>query len=303
MNQPMIITERLTKNYGDFLAVHDVSLTVKQGEIYGFLGLNGAGKTTTIRMLLGMIRPTSGATFIKGNKVSAGNPTLWNNVGYMVETPYSYPDLTVKENLEIIRKLRKVSDPAAVERMIVKLQLGEYRNVKAKYLSLGNAQRLGIAKALLHQPEILILDEPSNGLDPAGIVEIRELLHDLAANRGVTIFISSHILGEISKLASRIGIIHSGQMIQEVDTAQLDRLRRRRLLLDSRDRSSAGFVLERSGFSFSVTETGLLESCEDKAVQHPDFVASLLVRSGCPPTLVLVDEEDLESYFLRTIGI
>ena len=178
--EKIIETNGLTKRFGNFKAVDSVSLTVKKGEIYGFLGLNGAGKTTTIRMLLGMIRPTSGHACIKGNKVNAGNGTLWNSVGYLVEIPYSYPDLSVKENLEIIRRLRFIPDGTVVDRVMEKLQIARYRDRKAKNLSLGNAQRLGLAKAIMHDPDVLILDEPANGLDPAGIVEIREQLHTLA---------------------------------------------------------------------------------------------------------------------------
>ena len=158
-------------------------------------GLNGAGKTTTIRMLLGLIRPTSGVSYIYGKQVRAGQNDIWKNIGYLVEVPYSYPELTVRENLEIIRRMRFISDRNAVDRIIHKLHLKEYTNRKAKNLSQGNSQRLGLAKAFLHNPDILILDEPTNGLDPAGIAEIRELLQDLASNNGATIFISSHILG------------------------------------------------------------------------------------------------------------
>src|SRR3989339_695856 len=180
----VITTEKLSKRYKDVLAVSEISLNVRKGEIYGFLGLNGAGKTTTIRMLLGMINPICGSSFINGQKVHPNNTSLWKEIGYLVEIPYSYPDLTVKENLEIIRRLRFISDKTVVSSIIDRLKLTQYANRKAKNLSLGNAQRLGLAKALIHNPNILILDEPTNGLDPAGIYEIRELLNDLAKNQG-----------------------------------------------------------------------------------------------------------------------
>src|SRR4030042_4920316 len=190
--EDVIRTEKLTKHYGSVHAVENVSLSVGKGEIYGFLGLNGAGKTTTIRMLLGMIRPTAGACYLTGKNIHAGRHDLCNDVGYLVEIPYSYPDLTVQENLELIRRLRFISDPHIVVSAMEKLKLDQYRDRPAKHLSQGNAQRLGIAKAIMHNPGILILDEPANGLDPAGIVEIREMLQDLAINKGVTVFISSH---------------------------------------------------------------------------------------------------------------
>jgi len=299
----IIETSNLTKHYGKVHAVDDVSLSVGKGEIYGFLGLNGAGKTTAIRLLLGMIRPTSGSSYLYGERVSAGNYKLWNNVGYLVEIPYSYPDLTVRENLEITRRLRFISDKNSVDVVIDKLQLGSYADIKAKNLSLGNAQRLGLAKALLHNADILILDEPSNGLDPAGIFEIRELLRDLAFNHGVTIFISSHILGEISKFATRIGIIHKGRLIQEVDADQLDQLLRKRLLLNAIDKEAVRSMLTKDGYSVNESEEGSLEIKSENAINHPEEIATMLVNAGLPPTLLIVEEEDLESYFLRTIGM
>ncbi len=235
----VIKTDNLTKHYGDVRAVDGISLSVKKGEIYGFLGLNGAGKTTTIRMLLGMINPTAGSASLCGKTVNAGSYGLWENVGYLVETPYSYPELTVRENLEMVRRLRGIEDKRSVDTTMEKLRLTSYKDRKSKDLSLGNAQRLGLAKAIIHNPGILILDEPSNGLDPVGIVEMREMFRDLALNHGVTIFISSHILGEISRLATRIGIIHQGRMVQEINTDQLEHLLRKRLVIDARDQKAA----------------------------------------------------------------
>jgi ABC-2 type transport system ATP-binding protein len=299
----VIVTEELTKHYGKVRAVDGISLHVEKGEIYGFLGLNGAGKTTTIRCLLGMVRFTSGKAFLNGKKVNAGNQDVWNDVGYLVEIPYSYPDLTVWENLEMIRRLRFISDPGTVESVIERLQLGPYRDRKAKNLSQGNAQRLGIAKAIMHNPSILLLDEPANGLDPAGIVEIRELLCDLAFNKGVTVFISSHILGEISRFATRIGIIHEGKLVQESDTDHLYRFRKRCLQVNTCNNDSAKSKLAEKGFVATNTEEGFLEITSQEAIANPDNVAILLVKAGYPPTMLKVEEEDLESYFLRTIGI
>ncbi len=295
-------TENLTKYYGRVHAVDSVSINVEKGEIYGFLGLNGAGKTTTIRMLLGIIRPTSGTSYLKGRKVNAGTHELWNNVGYLVEIPYAYPDLTVNENLEIMRRLRFISSDDSVESVMDKLQLGSYRDRKAKDLSHGNAQRLGIAKAIIHNPDILILDEPSNGLDPAGIVEIREMLKSLAHDRGVTIFISSHILGEISKFATRIGIIHEGKLIQESDVDHMEQSRYKKLHVNTHDREQAEKILTKKGYTISTAKAGFMEVNGRDAVGSPEKVASLLVNEGCPPVMLKVEEEDLESYFLRIIG-
>jgi ABC-2 type transport system ATP-binding protein len=301
MKEPIITTDRLTKRYKDVTAVSDVSLTVGKGEIYGFLGLNGAGKTTTIRLLLGMIRPTSGSAVINGQKVYPDNLGLWKEIGYLVEVPYSYPNLTVRENLEITRRLRQVPDRGVVGRVIGLLKLDAYAGRKAKNLSLGNAQRLGLAKALMHDPSILMLDEPANGLDPEGIYEIRELLTDLAENRGVTIFISSHILGEISRFATRIGIIHEGRLIREVTAGQLEGLCRKRLLVGAGDLSMARSVLEQKGYAVDPPADGLIALTGEESIRHPEAVATLLVNAGCPPSRLNVVEEDLESYFLRTI--
>jgi ABC-2 type transport system ATP-binding protein len=257
--EEIIRTADLAKYYGRVHAVDGISLSVRKGEIYGFLGLNGAGKTTTIRMLLGMISPSKGTAVLKGMKVVPGLTDLWKDVGHLVEIPHAYPDLTVRENLELSRRLHLIDKPGAVEAIMDLFKLDSYREVKAKNLSTGNAQRLGLAKALLHQPEILILDEPANGLDPAGIVEIREMLLDLAENQGKTIFISSHILGEIARLAKRIGIIHEGRLIEEIDTNKLDQYRKRRLLIDARDREGARAALAGHGQTANVNQEGVLE--------------------------------------------
>jgi ABC-2 type transport system ATP-binding protein len=300
---PVIQTINLSKHYGKLKAVNKVSINVQKGEIYGFLGLNGAGKTTTIRMLLGLIGTTSGEAFLNGKKVSAGNPEMWKDTGYLVEVPYSYPDLTVKENLEIIRRLRFIDDSKSVDQIISLLKLDQYRNVRAKNLSLGNAQRLGLAKALIHYPDILILDEPANGLDPAGIVEIRELLKDLAINNGVTVFISSHILGEISKFATRIGIIHEGSLVHESSVQEMVNLRKVCLQIKTNNIQSAKNNLEKNGYFPSLTDEGILEITSQEAITNPEKIAILLVKEGLPPCLLKVEEEDLETFFLRVINM
>ncbi len=299
----IISTEKLTKKYKDVVAVSDMSLNVNKGEIYGFLGLNGAGKTTMIRMLLGMISPDKGEAFIHGKKVHAGNTELWKEIGYLVEIPYSYPNLTVKENLEIIRRLRLMDDRNAVASTLDKLKLTEYANRKTKNLSLGNAQRLGIAKALIHNPNILLLDEPANGLDPSGIFEIRNMLTDLARNHGVTIFISSHILGEISRFATRIGIIHHGVLIQEINNKELELLFQKRLKVNTKNNNLAMDVLLQNGIKAIETPDHMLEIHSEAIIGNPEIVASLLVNNQVPPSLLNVVEEDLESYFLRTIAM
>jgi len=166
---------------------------------------------------------------------------------------------------------------------------------------LGNAQRLGVAKSLIHNPDILILDEPANGFDPAGICEIREMLRDLAKNHGVTVFISSHILGEISRLATRIGIIHKGVLIQELKTQQLEQLCQKRLKVNTRNNNHALTVLKKNGITAKETNDEMIEIMNDEMINHPESVSTLLVNNQVPPSMLNVVEEDLESYFLRTI--
>jgi ABC-2 type transport system ATP-binding protein len=298
-----IETENLGKTYGDVVAVDRLSLRVDEGEIYAFLGLNGAGKTTTIRMLLGMIKPTSGTAHVLGTRVRPGSREPWASVGYLVEIPHAYPELTVVENLEVARRLHPGTPPKAVDQVIERLALTAYAGRRAGTLSQGNAQRLGLAKALLHDPRLLLLDEPANGLDPAGIVEIRELLLALTRERGVTVFMSSHILAEVSRLARRIGIIHEGRLLQEMDVNELERNRRRRLLLGARDVEAARSVLAAAGHPAAVARDGTIEIEDATSIEHPDEIASLLVQAGVPPTQLMVEEEELEQYFLRLVGL
>ncbi len=298
-----IETTHLSKNYGKVLAVDDLSLRVNEGEIYAFLGLNGAGKTTTIRMLLGMIKPSAGESTVLGTPVRLGQVRPWAAVGYMVETPRAYSELTVRENLEVARRLHPGTPRGAVDQVIERLTLGAYADRRAGTLSQGNAQRLGLAKALLHDPRLLILDEPANGLDPVGIVEVRELLLELTRERGVTVFMSSHILAEVSRLADRIGMIHQGRLLQELSVDELEQNRRRKLLLKARNAQAARAALAAGGYAITPGVDGIIEVPDRAAVSEPDAVASLLVGAGAPPTQLLVEEEDLEQYFLRLVGM
>ena len=218
--QTAVATRGLSKRYGHVTAVDGLDLDVRRGEIYGFLGRNGAGKTTTIRMLLGLIRPSAGDVEVLGRRIVPGETAAFRGVGYLVETATAYPNLTVRENLEIQRRLTG-SQTGAVAEAIALLRLDEYADRRAGQLSLGNKQRLALARALLHSPELLVLDEPGNALDPAGIVEIRALLRRLSAEQGVTVFMSSHILIEVAHLADRIGIVHEGRLIEECPRDEL----------------------------------------------------------------------------------
>jgi ABC-2 type transport system ATP-binding protein len=299
----VVRTVGLSKRYrGGVLALDRADLSIERGEIYGFLGLNGAGKTTAIRLLLGMMSPTAGHAELFGRRVRAEAVGLWRRVGHLVESAAAYPGLTVRENLEVARRLYGVCDRSAVGRALEMLKLGEYVNRTARTLSMGNLQRLALARALLHGPELLILDEPANGLDPAGVVEIRELLRTLARERGTTVLMSSHILTEVDRLATRIGIIHRGRMIEEQSAEELERRRNRRLNVGTRDLAAADAALRKAGFDpqpVRDADPQLLELREQRALDAPEAVAKLLAEAGVPLTHLAVAQEDLEQHFMR----
>ncbi|MBN1438067.1 MAG: ABC transporter ATP-binding protein [Anaerolineales bacterium] len=293
-----IETRQLSKAYGAVRAVDSVDLRVGRGEIYGFLGLNGAGKTTTIRALLGMIKPSAGSVRVMGEPVGPHGRGPWRRIGHMVERPSAYPDLTVRENLEIARRLQEYTDSSATDRVIGLLHLGEYAGRKAGTLSTGNLQCLALARALLHEPELVVLDEPANGLDPAGVVEIRGLLAGLAKEKGVTVFMSSHILTEVDRLADRIGIIHKGRLIEELRAGQLEELRARRLVVKTRDLPKAQQTLVRAGCDPKLAD-GSIYLGDERSINAPDRIAELLVGDCVPPTHLAVEQEDLEQHFLK----
>lgn len=303
----VIETKSLSKQFNGLRAVDSLSLRVGRGEIYGFLGLNGAGKTTTIRLLLGMLHPNAGWAAVLGQRVAPGSHRLWSQVGYMVESPRSYPELTVAQNLEIVRRLRGLADPRTVTSIMEQLGLMSYRHQLAANLSLGNAQRLGLAKAIIHRPKVLLLDEPTNGLDPAGTVQVRQLLHHLADHYGVTIFLSSHLLAEVAQLATRIGIIHHGRLIEEADSYRLRQRLKKRLVLQTRHNRRARYALLAAGYRLAPAQgrpasARALALIDEQAVNRPEDVARLLVNAGVPPILLQVEEESLEAYFLRVIA-
>ncbi|MEV7099620.1 ABC transporter ATP-binding protein [Amycolatopsis sp. NPDC051045] len=291
----------LTKRYGEVVAVDQLSLTVAPGEIHALLGLNGAGKTTTIRMLLGMVRPTGGRVSLLGTRVRPGAHAVWSRVGYLVETPAAYPDLTVTENLQAIARLRGLSGDGPVSDVIARLDLGTYAHHRARTLSLGNAQRLGLAKALIHRPGLLVLDEPANGLDPAGVAEIRALLGELARD-GVAVLLSSHILTEVARLATRIGVLDRGRLVWAGATADLVAQARPQLNVLVRDPAAATAALRAAGHPVSRAGDDGLELEGERAVGRPEEIATILVTAGCPPSRLAVEQDDLETCFLRLVS-
>ncbi len=208
----------LSKSYDGHIVVDDVSLAVPAGEIHALIGLNGAGKTTLMRMFLGMIKPDKGSAFISGVDVNTGRPQ-WRNVGYLIETPFAYAELSVVENLKVSAILHGVEE-SLIDEMVAataeKFGIAQYSSRAARKLSLGNRQKLALASAMLHKPSILILDEPANGLDPAGVVAVREMLAEVADD-GVSIFVSSHHLDQVARIAHSMWVLQSGKLVGKLD--------------------------------------------------------------------------------------
>ena len=303
MTEPAIRTDSIGKRYrGGVLAVDRVSLTVDRGELYAFLGLNGAGKSTMIRMLLGMISPSGGSAELLGRPVRPDDRGLWSRVGHLVDVATAYPELTVLENLDVARQLQCVRDRSVVPQVVERLGLGPYRDRRARALSLGNLQRLALARALLHRPDVLLLDEPANGLDPAGVIEVRDLLREVVERDGVTVFMSSHILAEVDLLATRIGIVHAGRLIEEMDREALARHRDPRLEVGARDLDRAADVLRRAGYEPTRTApsgVGGIELRDEQALEAPEDVAAALVAGGAAPTHLAVARDTLEDHFMH----
>ncbi len=295
MHDPVIETASLSRRFGDKLVVDDLSLTVPAGSVYGFLGPNGAGKTTTIRMLLGLLKPSGGNIHLFGRP--SRDITLLSRIGALVEAPSLYPHLTGEENLRHACILKNVlkKDIARVL-AIVGLENDGRRLVKT--YSLGMKQRLGLAQALLGGPELVILDEPTNGLDPAGIQEMRHLLRDMPVTHGITVFLSSHLLGEVEQIASLIGIIAAGRC-QFQGTPDELRARRKGWLRIGVDRPHIAVqMLSQQGFEATHDPAGHLTL----PAADPSAAASinrLLVERGFAVHAISHEQPTLEEMFLH----
>lgn len=302
MDEYVIETKKVTKIYGEQTAVNAVSIHVKKGRIYGLLGRNGAGKTTIMKMILGLSSLTSGEVDVFGQNIKGREKQIYPRIGAIIETPGFYPNLTGTENLEIFAKLRGTAAPNAVKHALDIVGL-PYRDKKlfSKY-SLGMKQRLGIANAILHDPELLILDEPTNGLDPIGIAEVRNFIKDLSIERGKSILISSHILSEISLLADDIGIIDHGVLLEEDSMLALEQKNRKYVLLQVSDIPKAALILERQfgikeysvqdDHALRIYDTSLDMAAVNKAlvVQNVALISSQLCN------------DTLEDYFKKITG-
>jgi bacitracin transport system ATP-binding protein len=295
-------TYNLTKEFKNFCAVKNLNIHIKEGDIYGFLGQNGAGKTTTIRMVMGLIKPTSGEIELFSEKASNKNRKVLERIGSMIEYPGFYPNLTAGENLEIHRRMMGVQGKDCIGESLKLVGISDVKNKKVKEFSLGMKQRLGIARALLHHPEFLILDEPTNGLDPIGIKEIRELIIDLCKKQGITFLISSHILSEVQQMANKIGIIHKGELLEEISYDELQKRNRHYINIMVKNDKKASFVLEEKlGIKdYVIWEKNNLRVYE--RLQEVSNINKALVSNDLLIDEICLKVDSLEDYFIRLTG-
>ena len=302
MSSYVIETQELTRGYGEQVSVSSLDLHVKKGRIYGLLGRNGAGKTTTMRMLLGLTAPTSGTIRLFGRPLKSGRKEILSRIGSLIESPGFYPNLTGTENLRIFARLRGLKDTRYIQNALELVNL-PYRDKKLySQYSLGMKQRLAIALAVMHDPELLILDEPINGLDPIGIAEVRSFIRALCEERGKTILISSHILSEIALLADDIGIIDHGVLLEEESLARLEQKNGRYLrFLVSNAPIAARLLQDRLGIRALTVENGQELTVQEPSLNAGDAVR-LFVEAGLEVSEAHLCEDTLEDYFKKITG-
>jgi ABC-2 type transport system ATP-binding protein len=303
MTDTIVSTDGLSKRYGDRLAVDSVSLTVRRGEVYGFLGPNGAGKTTTLRMVLGLVRPSSGRATVLSRP--PGTPAVVARVGALVEGPGFYPYLSGRDNLRVMARYRGVDD-RAVDAVLDRVDLGARGRDRYSRYSLGMKQRLGVASALLGEPDLLVLDEPTNGLDPAGMADMRALLVDVAAG-GQTVVLSSHLLTEVQEVCDRVGVIADGRLLAEGTVAELRGATAVQLRARPVDRALA-VAMRVTGDDAVEIVAGQTHDGDDEALRlhaGADVVPELvraLVAADVEVLEVMTVERSLEEVFLAMTG-
>lgn len=302
MKEIVLRTQNITKKYGSQLSNDNISIKIKKGEIYGLIGQNGAGKTTLIRLITGLIHKTNGSIELFGKSDEEGLNYARTMVGSLIETPSFYGNMTARENLEVSRLVRNIAGTECINEVLKLTGLDNVEKKKVKNFSLGMKQRLGIANALLGNPRLLILDEPINGLDPMGIVEIRELLKKVNKEKDVTILISSHILGELSELATCYGIINSGKLVEEISAKELNEKCRQYIELEVDDSAVAVTILEKK---LDITDYEVLEKNKIRIFSNLDSVGiinSSLSKNGVIVERIGLKGENLEEYFMNKVG-
>ena len=298
MDELIIETKGLTKDFGKLAAVKDVNLKVRKGALYGFLGPNGAGKSTTIRMLLDLMKPTKGKVYLFNKDIGSHRMEILRKVGAMVESPSYYENLTAYENLEIIRKILQI-DKKEIDKALEIVNLFKWKNKRVKNFSLGMKQRLGIAQALMGNRELLILDEPTNGLDPAGVREIRNLIISLPEITGATVLISSHILSEIELIADHVGIIHRGNLLFQGTLEELKAKGNLEIAIRAQPLLEAEKFLKRKGYVVENREGKLYIS---KGKINIKELNKTLVLEGYGVSHLSENKKNLEEVFLELTG-
>ncbi|GIP60718.1 ABC transporter ATP-binding protein [Paenibacillus sp. FSL W8-0186] len=295
----VVASTSLSKRYGKVYCVKDVNLSVCEGEIYGFLGPNGAGKSTTLKMILGLVQPTDGQVTVFGKELAAHRRLILSQIGSLIESPSYYGHLSGLENMRVVQKLRNVPDRNVSEALNI-VRLTQQKDKKVAQYSLGMKQRLGIAMALLAFPKLLILDEPTNGLDPAGIGEIRELIKSLPQRYGMTVLLSSHLLAEIEQIATTVGIIHDGRLKFQGRMDLLKNNGRPTISIRTRNNNLAEKVLMSEGFSpFHRGDSLVFENLTDELVVQAN---RSLIAANIDVLRIEEHKKSLESIFLDMTG-
>ncbi len=302
MSSIILEANGLTKRYKHTTALNQVNLQIEKGKIYGFIGENGAGKTTFLRLVTGLSFPSEGTLSLWGKHTEKELQTQRKRIGAMIETPALYPNLTARQNMEVQRIQRGIPDKDAIDNCLNMVGLKETGKKTVKNFSLGMRQRLGIAIALLNMPELLILDEPVNGLDPSGIVEIRNLLKQLNKEYGMTILVSSHILEELSQTASQFILIDKGRIIEELSDRELNERCRRHIAIKTKEPQKAILVLEEQ------LDTENMQLMPDGTIRLYEYlddielVAEVLAKEHILVTGLTLSVDTLEDYFLGKVG-
>ncbi|MDQ0723060.1 ABC-type multidrug transport system ATPase subunit [Paenibacillus sp. W4I10] len=298
-SSPIVETHNLSKSYGGTNRVHQVNLAVETGQIFGFLGPNGAGKTTTLKMLLGLIKPTEGTVKVFGKDLNKHRPSILNQTGSLIESPSYYGHLTGLENMKVMQRLRNVPNKNIDEALKI-VRLENQKHKQADQYSLGMKQRLGIAMALLAFPSLLILDEPTNGLDPAGIGEIRELIKSLPGQYGITVLLSSHLLSEIEQIATSVGIISDGKLLFQGTMQSLQANNKTTIRFQTTDTTRAEKILLTQGYMPTVHGKQLVFNyLRDEEVSRMNKV---LVEHDIPVIRIEEHKKSLEDIFLDLTG-
>lgn len=302
MQEYVLKTNQLSKKFKNHRALDKVNMSIRRGSIYGFIGQNGAGKSTLIRLVTGLAFPTEGSIELFGASDEKAIVQARKRIGSSIESPALFPHMTARDNLEANRILRGIPGKDCVPRMLKQVGLEGTGRKKAKNFSLGMKQRLGLAIALLGDPEFLILDEPTNGLDPMGVIEMRELLKTLNQELGITILISSHILSELHLMASHYGIIHQGRLLEQLTAKELDEKCRQYMYIKVNDPSMAAAVIQNKlgTTDFEVMQDGAIKLYN--RIEQPSIISSMLFSAGLEVEKFTPMGEDLESYFTKRIG-